>query len=27
MDYNLYISEEHFNTYKDILENNICSIN
>ena len=27
MDYNLYISEEHFNTYKDILENNICSLN
>ena len=27
MDYNLFISEEHFNTYKDILENNICSIN
>ena len=26
MDYNLFISEEHFNTYKDILENNICLV-
>jgi phosphate system cyclin PHO80 len=26
MDYNLFISEEHFNTYKDILENNICMV-
>jgi len=27
MDYNLFISEEHFNTYKNILENNICMVN